>query len=358
MLKILLICIIPLLTLGYLINNQLIAKESDYTPEPSDHFSNGRFHNSQHYSAHSFRKVVEIWWRFFTEKKRDAQPSQELPISAVTPETLAQLSDDKIHIIKLGHSSLLLKVKTEYWLIDPVFSERASPFRFFGPKRFHPTPITLEQLPTISRVLISHNHYDHLDKKTIQFLAKSTHEFFVPLGVEADLESWGIARKNIVPFDWWQQAETAKGSVTFTPTQHFSGRGLGDSNSTLWGSWVIEVGKQRIFFSSDSGYFEGFKQIGERYGPFDITFIETGAYDKDWPSIHMTPEQSVQAHIDVQGKLMVPIHNSTFDLAFHAWYEPLERVISAAESQAVELIAPRFGEVIEIGNIKTPSRWW
>ena len=147
--------------------------------------------------------------------------------------------------------------------------------------------------------------------------------------------------------------------MAFTPTQHFSGRGLSDANTTLWGSWVIKTNDESLYFSGDSGYFSGFKSIGDKYGPFDYTLIETGAYDKDWADVHMTPEQSVQAHIDLQGKVMIPIHNGTFDLAFHAWYEPLERALSAADKLSVVLNTPIIGAVITVGGCEQQStRWW
>ena len=180
----------------------------------------------------------------------------------------------------------------------------------------------------------------------------------MPLGVDKNLVEWGVSVENIQTFDWWQSTLDTHARLTFTPTQHFSGRGLGDANETLWGSWVIETEKGKLFFSGDSGYFSGFKTIGEKFGPFDLTFIETGAYNEDWPDVHMTPEQSVAAHKDLRGKIMMPIHNGTFNLAFHAWYEPLERVSEAAQRQGVELTTPIVGEVITLGEPMPNNAWW
>ena len=207
-------------------------------------------------------------------------------------------------------------------------------------------------------MLLSHNHYDHLDKNAVRALAQKTREFLVPLGVDKNLVEWGVSVENIQTFDWWQSTLDTHARLTFTPTQHFSGRGLGDANETLWGSWVIETEKGKLFFSGDSGYFSGFKTIGEKFGPFDLTFIETGAYNEDWPDVHMTPEQSVAAHKDLRGKIMMPIHNGTFNLAFHAWYEPLERVSEAAQRQGVELTTPIVGEVITLGEPMPNNAWW
>ena len=180
----------------------------------------------------------------------------------------------------------------------------------------------------------------------------------MPLGVDTDLVKWGVNENKISTFNWWQELQTEHALVAFTPTQHFSGRGLSDANNTLWGSWVIKTSQQSVYFSGDSGYFAGFKEIGNKYGPFDLTLIETGAYDKDWADIHMTPEQSVQAHIDLQGKTLVPIHNGTFDLAFHAWVDPFERVTAASNINNVTLSTPEFGQIFTPTDAAITHKWW
>lgn len=324
----------------------------------SEHFQGGRFKNLHPTIPTSLSKTLAITWRFFTETKIAAEPEQALPVETITRANLDALSDSGIHIIKLGHSSVLLKVNGAYWLLDPVFSERASPFSFIGPSRFHQPPISLDALPPIEKVLISHNHYDHLDKDAVKQLNAKTRQFLVPLGVEGDLVRWGIEAEKIHSFDWWQEQHEQDVMLAFTPTQHFSGRGLSDANRTLWGSWVIKTAHESLYFSGDSGYFPGFKVIGERYGPFDYTLIETGAYDSDWADIHMTPEQSVQAHLDLRGKIMIPIHNGTFDLAFHSWYDPLERVLKAAQHQGVVINTPTPGEVLTINQAYLNRLWW
>ncbi|MCF2857096.1 MBL fold metallo-hydrolase [Pseudoalteromonas sp. SMS1] len=324
----------------------------------STQYKNGKFYNTNEVEQPGLKKTLGIFWRFITEPKQDPIPNIPLPMVQQSPDMLAQLSDDQVHMVKLGHSSVLLKVFGEYWLLDPVFSKRASPFSFAGPERFHEAPISLNDLPPIDRILISHNHYDHLDKESILSLMNKTKEIFVPLGVEGDLEQWGVDSNKVKVFDWWQEHGDKTSLVAFVPTQHFSGRGLGDGNKTLWGSWVIKAADQSIYFSGDSGYFDGFKEIGRRYGPFNYTFIETGAYDKDWADIHMTPEQSVQAHIDLNAEVMLPIHNGTFDLAFHAWYEPLERVTTAAAQKNIIINTPIVGEVITAGEPHNNAFWW
>ena len=325
-----------------------------------DHYKDGRFRNSTPHHARSFARIMlKQIKRMIIEKPIDKKPNNVLPINTLSREKLENLSDTQLYIVKLGHSYILLKVYGEYLLIDPVFSLRASPFTFVGPKRFQAPPISIEELPTIDKVIISHNHYDHLDKASIKQLITKTRQFLVPLGIDADLQTWGVDKAKIKAFDWWQEHQTDKALLAFTPSRHYSGRGFKDRNLTLWGSWVIKTTNENLYFSGDSGYFEGFKEIGDKYGPFDLTMIETGAYNKDWPGVHMFPEESVQAHLDLQGKVMMPIHNSTFDLSIHPWYEPLERVTVIAEQLHVSLMTPTIGQIVTITeNAQCNNPWW
>ncbi|RBP80012.1 MBL fold metallo-hydrolase [Marinomonas rhizomae] len=342
----------------YFVNLNIKSKVNPIEETTSAPYHNAKFYNTAPRIPMSFSDMAALWVRFFTEKKVDTTPDISIPLHTVSRTDLEVLSKDTLHLIKLGHSSILLKVYGEYWLIDPVFSDRASPFQFAGPKRFHQPPINLEDLPPIDKVLISHNHYDHLDKASIKVLQAKTQQFLVPKGVDGDLVNWGVEIHKITTFDWWQELQTNQGLVAFTPTQHFSGRGMGDGNATLWGAWVIKTPQESIFFSGDSGYFSGFKQTGEKYGPFDLTMIETGAYDEDWADIHMKPEESVQAHIDLQGKVMMPIHNGTFDLAFHTWHDPFDRVVAESERRNVTLSTPEFGRIVSINNLPPLTPWW
>ncbi|WP_312018373.1 MBL fold metallo-hydrolase [Shewanella surugensis] len=300
--------------------------------------------------------MLPLLLRYAIEKRIDASPVTSIPVMSVTKAQLNNLTSDTL--IRLGHSSLFMQINGQKWLIDPVFSDRASPFNFIGPKRFHQPPITLADLPDIDGVMISHDHYDHLDEASIKFLAQKTKHFVVPLGVEVHLKKWHVPSQAIHTLDWWQSVNLDGITLTATPTQHFSGRGLFDKNDTLWASYVIKSPESTLFFSGDSGYFDGFKAIGERYGPFDVTMIETGAYDKDWANIHMTPEQSLQAHIDLKGNKMMPIHNGTFDLAFHAWYEPLNRISDIAKQAQVSVLTPMMGQAISLKNIPDTQAWW
>jgi L-ascorbate metabolism protein UlaG (beta-lactamase superfamily) len=215
----------------------------------------------------------------------------------------------------------LLKLRGKWWLIDPVFGERTSPVSWAGPKRFHPPPVALEDIPPIEGLVLSHDHYDHLDVPTIDALKERVQKYFVPLGVGARLRDRGVPADRIEEFDWWQESKWGDVVLTAAPAQHFSGRTLWDRNRTLWASWLVRSGNERIFYSGDTGYFPGLKEIGARVGPIDIALMENGAYDSYWPTVHMTPEETVQGFQDLGARTLYLVHNSTFDLAFHGWRE-------------------------------------
>jgi L-ascorbate metabolism protein UlaG (beta-lactamase superfamily) len=324
--------------------------------EASPQYQDGKFRNATPRQAPGFLKTVAIFWRFATEKPANTVPTKPIEVKPLTQADVLAAPDQSLW--RLGHSTMLLKLDGKYWLTDPVFSERASPFQFAGPKRFHAPPLTIDELPPITGVVLSHDHYDHLDFDAIQKLAPKVEHFLTPLGVGDRLIGWGVPAAKVQQFDWWQG--TSVGGVKFvaTPAQHFSGRSLSDGNRTLWASWVIMAGDTRIFFSGDTGYFDGFKAIGERYGPFDLTMVETGAYDAQWPDVHMQPEESLQAHRDVRGHHMMPIHNGTFDLAMHPWHEPFDRITQLAAAANVPLVAPVMGERLDIRNPALSQSWW
>lgn len=317
-----------------------------------------RFHNLPNPEARASQSGWKIWTRFLTVKKENTRPAEPLPVRPVTRAQLDALDPGANHLIRLGHSSVLLKLRGAWWLIDPMFGERASPVSFAGPKRFQPTPIALAELPPIEGVILSHDHYDHLDVGTVEGLRERVRRWFVPLGVGARLREMGVAADRIEEFDWWQAGRLGEVRLTATPAQHFSGRGLSDRDRTLWASWVLESGDQRIFYSGDSGYFPGFAQIGERFGGFDIALMENGAYDAYWPSVHMQPEESVRAFRDVRARVLLPLHNSAFDLALHTWHDPLDRVADLAARESIELATPRLGEVLTVGVPRENVQWW
>lgn len=299
---------------------------------------------------------ARILWDFFFNKPAHTRPSGQIPVQRVTREQLQKAPNGTVY--RLGHSTVLMKLDDAFWLTDPMFSDRASPIRFFGPERFHAPPISIAELPPIKGVIISHDHYDHLDHDSIMQLAGKVEYFLTPLGVGDILIDWGAPAAKVRQLDWWQETEVAGVRLVATPAQHFSGRGLFNKNRTQWASWVILTADRRLFFSGDSGYFDGFKKIGATYGPFDMTMIETGAYDANWPGVHMQPEESIQAHIDLKGRSMLPIHNGTFDLSMHSWHNPFDRAVALGETKNVTVLTPEMGEPVNMHSTGRGQYWW
>jgi L-ascorbate metabolism protein UlaG (beta-lactamase superfamily) len=346
--------LICLIALGAIVMSLSLFAARD-TPHTS-RLLNGEFQNSEivfHSSLVDMWNIVKQSWQ---AKRAEPVPTKIIPVESITTANLLKQTNDVLY--RLGHSTLLIKLHSKFILIDPIFSERASPVQWAGPKRFHQPPMSVAQLPNISAVIISHDHYDHLDQETILQLADKVDYFVTPLKVGEHLRDWGIAEDKIIELDWWQTRQFSHFKLTATPAQHFSGRGLFDRNETLWASWVIESKDTKLFYSGDGGYFSGFKEIGQRLGPFDFTLMETGAYNTLWQEIHMTPEQSLQAHLDLKGKYIIPVHNATFDLAVHDWFEPLERITALAKAQQVNVLTPRFGEMVLLKNPKKTMAWW
>ncbi len=339
---------------GFVLSTAALSTNSMNTP--SDHFDGKRFFNQPIEPA--MESPWKIWWYFLTATRTNTVPEKPLPVQTLTWSAWQELPEDKVHVVRLGHSSLLLKLHGQQWLVDPVFSERASPVRFAGPKRFHPVPIDVDSMPTLDGLLLSHDHYDHLDAATIERIHPKIKQFVPTLGVGKRLQDLGVPAHKIIELDWQESTRVAGVQITAEPAQHFSGRGLFDRNTTLWASWVIQSQSSKLYFSADTGYFEGFKKIGEKHGPFDLALVETGAWDKMWAGIHMTPEQSIQAHLDVQAKVMMPVHNSTFELAMHPWYEPLERASAIGQARGVVLATPMMGEVYTVGTPPPLNPWW
>lgn len=327
-----------------------------------------RIQKSEQYGEEGFVNVHEapespaflaVAWEFLTNDE-PIEPQKALSIQKRTRADFQEPPENGLRITWFGHSSILLEIDGSMVLIDPVWGERVSPVSFIGPARFHENPISLEeliQLP-IDAVVISHDHYDHLDYPTIQALARTGTKFLVPLGVGSHLEHWGIEESRIEELDWWDEVKI--GPITFvaTPAQHFSGRTLSDRDKTLWSSWAILGPEHRIFYSGDTGYFEAFKEIGERLGPFDVSLMAIGAYDDRWAFVHFTPEEALQAHKDVRARKFVPVHWGTFNLAFHGWTEPAERTLQSARQDQIEVWTPRPGQSLSPPVDIATGRWW
>jgi L-ascorbate metabolism protein UlaG (beta-lactamase superfamily) len=258
----------------------------------------------------------------------------------------------------IGHASTLVEIDGQRLLTDPIWSERASPSTLVGPRRFHPPPLPLEALPPIDLVIISHDHFDHLDMATVQALAARGARLVVPLGVGAHLEAWSIPAARVSELDWGESVRVGALEITATPARHYSGRNPLRRDGTLWSSWVVRGPRHRIFFSGDSGFFEGFKAIGAAHGPFDLSLIKIGACDRTWQEVHMSPEEAVQAHLDLGAKFLLPVHWGTFNLAFHAWNAPAEEVLAAASARGVALAIPRPGQWVEPSSPPPLVTWW
>jgi L-ascorbate metabolism protein UlaG (beta-lactamase superfamily) len=321
----------------------------------SPNFKKGKFVNVVPNKDYTFGEYVRMTWDFFFGDKDGRSPKQPLPVSA--PEDFISPPASAIQYNWLGHSSIILELEGKRFLLDPVFSERASFTQWMGPKRFHPTPISLEELPQIDAVLISHNHYDHLDRLVIEHMKEKDTLFYVPLGIAELLVKWGVKKERIIEFDWWDETKVRDIRVIATPARHFSARGIGDRDEAFWVSWSIVGENHRVFFSGDTGMTPQFSEIGERLGPFDITFMKIGAYDVQWPDMHIDPEEAVQAHLMLKGDQLVPIHWGTFDLGLHHWQEPIERLIAAAKKENVSILSSRIGETV-VPSEHINNYWW
>lgn len=287
----------------------------------------------------------------------DREPAGAVPIRTLRAADFGAPSVAP-SVVWLGHSTALVELSGVRILVDPVWSERCAPSQTFGPRRFHAPPLALEALPPLDAVLLTHDHYDHLDRATVRAIAARVPRWLCPLGVGGHLERWGVAAGRVAEADWWEALSLGDVELVCTPARHFSGRGPFDRNRTLWSGWALRAPAGRIWLSGDGGMQRAFADIGERLGPFDLSLVEVGAYDRAWADIHLGPEQALQAHVAARGGVLVPVHWGTFNLALHPWTEPVERVLAAAAPLGVPVAAPRPGGRVTAGDLDPLERWW
>ena len=322
--------------------------DRDELEQRSVHYQDGKFHN-EHETTTMTGKA---------DPSSDRRKPRET-LRAQTPELLAEPQPDSLRFTWFGHSSFLLRLGGINILADPVFSDRSSPVSFAGPKRFSELPITAEDLPEIEVLFVSHDHYDHLDYRTIRTLKDRVGAFVVPLGVDAILRGWGVASEKIHALDWWESIDLGGATFTLTPSQHFSGRNPLKSNSTLWGGLYVECGRHRIYYTGDGGYYGVFSEVRERLGAPELMIAECGQYDSAWAKIHMMPEQTVQAAVDAGAAWLIPVHWGSFCICNHAWDDSIRRVTAAAEEKGLPVATPRIGQTVNFTEISSYSEhWW
>ncbi|MFC0470712.1 MBL fold metallo-hydrolase [Halalkalibacter kiskunsagensis] len=336
------------------------SREQQEVYEGFDNYQNGQFVNQVPTEmGMGITGMLSIIRDSLFSDDNDRSPTEDIPVSEIGWD---QIKSEEDSLTWFGHSTFLLSIDNKKIFVDPMLRPRASPVSFVGgSKRYSEDLLSIiGELPSIDAVFITHDHYDHLDYASILQLNRKVSHYFVPLGVGVHLIRWGVEEEKITELNWWDETDFQGLTVTLTPAKHYSGRGLFNRNSTLWGGWVILGENTRFFTSGDSGYDEHFKEVGERYGPFDITLLDGGQYDDRWDWVHMTPEEAVQAHLDLMGENMMLIHWGAFTLAYHDWSEPIERALAEAENTAVNIIAPNIGETVLLNGdfFNVISRWW
>ena len=333
-----------------------LEKDEKETLSKSGHWKKGKFQNL---SKTTMDMDVFKLPGLLKENKKGRKTKGPNGLIPIAPFKASDFNKNgKPKFIWYGHSVLLLQLNDKNILIDPMFGQDASPIGPIRTKRFSENCLQLiGKLPTIDLILMTHDHYDHLDFHSLRLLRNKVDTFLVPLGVGRHLLKWGVDSKHITEFDWWQELKLFGIDFIFTPSRHFSGRGAFDRAKSLWGGWVLKSDEHRIYWSGDGGYDDHFMMIGKKYGPFDWGFMESGQYNERWHQIHMYPEEAVQAAIDSKVHRAVPVHWGAFSLALHHWADPIERFVEASEKKHQQYLCPRPGEVIQMGQVES-NAWW
>lgn len=322
----------------------------------SKNYEKGKFKNIEDTAMMTKFDLTSIY-KYFTAQ--NTKPKFTIPVERRSLLSYNEEWETNVRVTWFGHSTLFLEINDKKIFLDPMLGNIVAPHLLLGPKRFNSyLPMKIDEIPELDAVLISHDHYDHLDYLSITKMKDKVKKFYVPLGIATHLKLWGVDEAKIVELDWWEEAKIEDLTFISTPSRHFSGRGLLNRDSTLWSSWVIKGNDVNIFFSGDSGYNKTFKEIGEKLGPFDLTMLECGQYDEGWAEIHMMPEETVQAHIDLKGKLLLPIHWGSFKLSLHSWQEPIERLLKEAYLMRVNVTTPKIGQVVHLGKSIPSLKWW
>lgn len=318
--------------------------------DKANNFHSGHFHNT------TKARDINLWVTF---KEYWHSEDRYAPSFPIEKPAYTEPSEPGLRAVWFGHASVLVEIDGIRVFFDPMLSEYAFPVESLAPQRLNPPPLSLEELPVIDAIVISHDHFDHLDMKTVQHLATQGAVIFVGYGVGAHLEKWGIPLDNIREMQWGDAIELNGFTFNCTEARHYSGR-KSMSSDTLWTSWVVQGPKHSVFHSGDSGYSPHFKAIGEKFKNIDLSLIKVGDYgiDLSWQDIHMIPENSVQAHMDVGAKWMLPIHWGVFALSYHPWDEPIERAIVSANDKNINLVTPKIGEVFVYGSTRQNDYWW
>lgn len=334
-----------------------VTKEQQSAYAKTGRYKNNKFQNLEKFTSNIDCHSIIAMLKKMLKGHPNIAPTQDINIIEFVVNTC---DEELTRATWLGHSSFLIEIDGKNILLDPVYSKYAAPHPLLGKKRYNSKmPVNIDELSSIDFVIISHDHYDHLDCELIKKIKNKANYFLVPLGVGNHLRSWGVPNNKILELDWWEEKTLNKMNFVFAPAKHMSGRSLTDQKATLWGSWIIKGLKKKIYFSGDSGYGSHFKEIGKKYGPFDIGLMECGQYDELWPDVHMMPEQTIQAAIDIKAKLILPIHWGGFTLANHSWTDPIERVLACALQKNIPITTPKIGETVELDKTTYPTtKWW